>query len=89
MARIHLVGTGTLSHLHTTPKRPSDPLAAPLCTPVRFLGGGVPGKNPMHQLCSTLRVYGCNVHPMRAGTTHGEYEVVSRRNVSKFGNLGK
>lgn len=84
MAKIRLVGTGTFANTHTTPKRPYSPLDAPLVLPTRFLGGPKSGKYPTATLCSNLAVYGCNVHPMRAGTTGGEHQIASRRNVSKF-----
>lgn len=84
MAKIRLVSTGTFAHLHTTPKRPNSPLNAPRSLPARFLGGPKSGRYPTAALCSNLAVYGCNVHPMRAGTSGGERQIASRRNVSKF-----
>ena len=91
MPKVHLVhaaGAQSLSAMCATPVRFNPvvgnravPKNVPLRTSPRFLGRNASKGGAMGKLCDDLRVYGCNVNPVRAGTT-GRYErvhVVSRR----------
>lgn len=55
------------------------PKGVPLALPQRFHGRNASKGGAMGKLCDDLRTYGCNVNPVRAGTTGGHGQVISRR----------
>lgn len=67
--------------LNTAPvvSRGQAPKGVPLCLPPRFLGRNPSKGGALNALCNDLRVYGCNVSPIKAGTTGGHGQVVSRK----------
>jgi hypothetical protein len=89
MPRVHMVhtaGAQSLSAACATPLRINSvvsrgvaPKGVPLALPPRFHGRAPSKSGAMGSLCDTLSVYGCNVNPMRAGTTGGHGQVISRR----------
>ena len=92
MSKVHIwraAGAQSLSAMCATPLRVNPVVGnhaapiqdVPLSLPQRFHGRTASKGGAMGKLCDDLRVYGCNVHPGRAGTT-GRYEnvqVISRR----------
>lgn len=92
MPKVHLVhaaGAQSLSAQCATPvrfnpvvgNRAVPPQFVPKALPSRFQGRNASKGGAMGKLCDDLRVYGCNVNPVKAGTT-GRFEnaqVVSRR----------
>lgn len=88
MPRTHIIhDVGRLAHLtqsttpHSAPvvRRGEVPKGVPLRLPAKFLGRSPSKGGAMSKLCDDLRVYGCNVNPVKAGTTGGERQVISRR----------
>lgn len=84
--KVHRVYSKAMSALHTSTPTPKP---IPLNTPLR---SGVMtrhvSKNPMHRACETFRVFGVNANPMKAGTTGGHAEVISRKNSCVYTHVG-
>jgi hypothetical protein len=90
MPRVHMIHAGgaqSLSAQCATPTKCNPvvgnhavpPQHVPKALPARFMGRSASKGGAMGKLCDDLRVYGCNVNPVKAGTTGGHGQVISRR----------
>lgn len=84
---IHAGGAQSLSAQCATPLRVNPVVGnyatpkqfVPKALPPRFMGRNASKGGAMGKLCDDLRVYGCNVNPVKAGTTGGHGQIISRR----------
>lgn len=74
----------TTPNVNPVVSRGQAPANVKLVLPRRYLGRDATRGGAMAALCNDLAIYGCNVNPVKAGTTGGARKIISRRNISKF-----
>jgi len=88
MPRVHLIhaaGSASLSSQCATPVKFNEVVGnrsvpkqfVPAYLPQRYMGRNASKLGAMASVCESIRVYGCNVNQVKAGTTGGEWKRIA------------